>query len=114
MNAAKTAFGLAAILCAAALAPSAFTKSAKPAPAKAAKVVSGVIAGFECGDNCYISIRTDDGADLDALCHAMECAPWVEAQKIPKAMVGREVKATLGKGRQTDAEGKVMGTEPTP
>lgn len=82
-------------------------KQAKVKPA-AAKIVSGTIVGFECGERCYLSIEAD-GAALAAPCHARECAPWVDAQDMPKAMIGREVKATLGAGPYFDAAGVGLG-----
>ena len=81
-------------------------KPARPAPAPQ---VSGTVAAFDCGDNCYLTIRKADGEEIYALCHAPQCAPWVEEQAIPKQMIGRKVTATLGKGKQTDASGAAMG-----
>jgi hypothetical protein len=84
---------------------------AKPTQSKPARPVEvvGVIAAFDCGDNCYLTIKKADGEDVYALCHAPQCAPWVEEQAIPKQMIGRKVTATLGKGKQTDGAGTVMG-----
>ena len=84
---------------------------AKPTQSKPAKPmeVTGVIAAFDCGDNCYLTIKKADGEDVYALCHAPQCAPWVEEQAIPKQMIGRKVTATMGKGKQTDGAGTVMG-----
>jgi len=82
---------------------------AKPIKAPKPKLVAGTIAGFGCGDNCYLTIKIADDKEIDVLCRAKECAPWVDAQEIPQAMIGRSVKATLGKGKQIDAAGDVMG-----
>jgi hypothetical protein len=98
-----------AALAALLLAAPAQAKPPKRPIAVAAKPVSGTIAGFECAVRCYLSIETADGASVSAPCHARECAPWVDAQEMPKAMVGREVKATLGAGPQFDAAGVGLG-----
>lgn len=95
------------------LAPPAVAKTAN-VPAKAARpapttLVQGTIAAFDCGDNCYLTIKKADGEEVYALCHAPQCAPWVEEQAMPKQMIGRKITATLGKGKQTDGAGTVMG-----
>lgn len=82
---------------------------AKPAKPAKPKEVVGTIAAFDCGDNCYLTIKKADGEDVYALCHAPQCAPWVEEQAIPKQLIGRKVTATLGKGKQKDAAGTDMG-----
>lgn len=82
---------------------------AKPAKAPKPQEVAGTIAAFDCGDNCYLTIKKADGEEVYALCHAPQCAPWVEEQAIPRQMIGRKVTATLGKGKQTDGAGTVMG-----
>lgn len=110
----KSAIRRAALLAAVALAASLSVTSlsarpAKPTPAKAAKTITGAISGFDCGDNCYLTIQTAEGEDVAALCHAKQCAPWVEEQALPKTMMGRKVRATLGKGKQLDGSGAVMG-----
>ena len=89
----------------------AFAAPAQAKPAKPAKPaeIAGTIAAFDCGDNCYLTIKKADGEEIYALCHAPQCAPWVEEQAIPKQLIGRKVAATLGKGKQTDAAGTVMG-----
>ena len=84
---------------------------AKPTQSKPARPVEvvGVIAAFDCGDNCYLTIKKADGEEVYALCHAPQCAPWVDEQAIPKQMIGRKVTATLGKGKQIDGGGNEQG-----
>lgn len=114
MKAIKSASRLAAILAALALvqtvgvSPS-IAKSAKATPKSATKAIVGKIVAFDCGDNCYLTVQTAEGTDVVGLCHAPQCAPWVEEQAMPKAMFGRKVRATVGMGKQTDGAGNVMG-----
>lgn len=106
---AATILPLVSLAAALALAAPAHAKPARPAkPAKTTEI-SGTIAAFDCGDNCYLTVKKADGEEIYALCHAPQCAPWVEEQAMPKQMIGRKITATLGKGKQTDAAGTVMG-----
>ncbi|MFH1795672.1 MAG: hypothetical protein ABIK36_11200 [Pseudomonadota bacterium] len=86
-----------------------------PAPVWASMdtdVVSGRIGLYECGDNCYLTIRTEDGEDLTGLCAAPECEAWNENAEMPADFVGRAVTVTIEMGEQTDADGNVMGEFP--
>ena len=83
-------------------------KKQKGKTAATAKTLEGVIKGFECGDNCYLTIKVGK-ADETGLCEAKACVPWFENQKMPRAMVGRKVKVTLATGVQRDGSGKAMG-----
>ncbi len=80
--------------------------------AEPARIISGTIRKFECGDNCYLTIRTKSG-DTTALCEAKACRPWFENQKMPKKLLGRRVKATVGVGKQFDGNYDVVGTFPS-
>lgn len=78
----------------------------------AAKVVTGTISGFECGDNCYLTIVDKQGKEHTGLCSA---EPLCE--KIMTATgdnlggyKGKKVKVTVGTGQQVDGSGTVMGT----
>ena len=95
-----------AILLVAAFALSVFDVSAS-------ETVSGAIKGYECGDNCYLTIERKGGDDLTGLCSAIECDPWNEEVAIPEDMIGRKVTVTVEMGQQTDAEGNVMGEFPS-
>ncbi len=75
-------------------------------------VVSGEIRAYECGDNCYLTILSEDGEELTGLCAAPECDPWNEVAEMPARFVGRPVTVTIEMGEQTDAEGNVMGEFP--
>ena len=74
----------------------------------ATKTIEGTIRKFECGDNCYLTIKTAKSEET-GLCEAKACVPWFEKQKMPKSFVGKKVKATTGTGVQRDASGRTMG-----
>lgn len=77
---------------------------AKDAPKK----LTGVITKFECGDNCYLTIRTRTGEET-GLCEARQCVPWFENQAMPKRFVGKRVTVTTGIGKQFDGNYDVVG-----
>ena len=80
------------------------------APAFAAdRTVSGTIAGYECGDNCYLTIRTAKGEELTGLCFAKACEPWNEVAEMPRKYLGKRIEARVGTGQQIDGSGNVMG-----
>ena len=77
---------------------------AKP-PAK----IAGIIKGFECGDNCYLTISTTGSGEITGLCVAKACSPWNSVAKIPHRLIGAKVIVTLGIAHQVDSEGNDMG-----
>ena len=82
-------------------------------PAHAAgKRVDGRIKSFECGDNCYLTIVTKSGKELNALCAAKACEPWNAETEIPRDLIGRKVRVTLDTGVQLDGSGNEMGSYP--
>ncbi|PSC05130.1 hypothetical protein SLNSH_09920 [Alsobacter soli] len=78
-------------------------------PAFAQQRLSGRIAGFNCGDNCYLTIKTDAGREVDGLCVAKACRPWNEATELPAKLEGRRVVVRVGSSKQYDGDGNVMG-----
>jgi len=74
---------------------------------------TGTIAGFECGDNCYLTIKTSGGGELTGLCVAEACEPWLVEAAMPAELVGKPVSVTVGVGQQLDNEGNVMGDFPS-
>jgi hypothetical protein len=78
--------------------------------AHAGDKLAGQIGSFECGDNCYLTIVTDEGTDLTGLCVAPECEPWNAEVAIPEDLIGADVVVTVGTADQTDAAGTVMGS----
>ena len=71
--------------------------------------VTGTIAGYECGDNCYLTITSESGEAQVGLCAAPECQPWNEVAEMPEDLIGRAVAATVSTGTQFDNEGNAMG-----
>src|SRR5262249_6688866 len=75
------------------------------------RVVEGTITHYECGDNCYLTIRDSNRRDHVGLCTAPLCQSWNQNAKIPNRFIGKPVKVTVGRGKQVDGEGTtVMGT----
>ena len=74
----------------------------------ATKTLEGAIRKFECGDNCYLTIKTAKGEET-GLCEAKACEAWFEKQKMPRSMIGKKVKVTTTTGVQRDASGNAMG-----
>lgn len=72
------------------------------------RTLTGVIRKFECGDNCYLTIKTSAG-EKTGLCEAKACIPWFENQKMPKKFPGRKVRVTTGIGKQFDGNYDVVG-----
>ncbi|MCW1843028.1 hypothetical protein [Prosthecomicrobium hirschii] len=78
------------------------------AEAKPPRTAEGTILSFECGDNCYLTIRSG-GRKLTGLCTAKACEPWNDETQIPKKLIGKAVRVTITQGKQVDGEGNVMG-----
>jgi hypothetical protein len=78
--------------------------------AQAGDKLAGAIGSFECGDNCYLTIVTEDGTDLTGLCAAPACENWNAEVMIPEDQIGRYVLATVGTADQVDGSGTVMGS----
>ena len=72
-------------------------------------MAGGKIVRFECGDNCYLTIKPEDGEEITGLCEAETCQPWNEVAEIPQDLIGTDAEVTLGTGKQFDAEGNEMG-----
>ncbi len=77
---------------------------------KPARTITGTIKGFECGDNCYLTIKDSRGKERTGLCTAAACQSWNENTVMPKRFKGKRVRITVGKGKQLDGAGTVMGT----
>lgn len=63
-------------------------------------VLTGTVAGFECGDNCYLTVTFGEAGQLVGLCVAPECANWNEQVAIPEGLVGAAVRVEVGVGEQ--------------
>ncbi|UOG90940.1 MAG: SH3 domain-containing protein [Candidatus Thiothrix sulfatifontis] len=73
------------------------------------KTLVGVIASYECGDNCYLTITDKQGVPHSGLCSAPLCDAWNEVAEMPAKFKNKKVKATVGTGTQYDGSGNVMG-----
>lgn len=71
--------------------------------------ITGTIRGFECGDNCYLTIVDGKKAEQVGLCAAPECESWNELTVMPSRYKGKRVTVTVGQGQQVDDSGNVMG-----
>ena len=68
----------------------------------------GRIVSFECGDNCYLTIKDQFGGQHMGLCVAALCGPWNKETSIPKPLIGRKVVADIGMGTQLNGNGDIM------
>lgn len=69
--------------------------------------LEGKIVSFDCGDNCYLTIKTKDAQEI-GLCVAPECDPWNAEAAMPKALIGKSVKATIGIGERYMDDGTLV------
>lgn len=81
----------------------------EPETDTAGKTLVGVIASYECGDNCYLTITDKQGVPHSGLCSAPLCDAWNEVAEMPAKFKNKKVKATVGTGTQYDGGGNVMG-----
>jgi hypothetical protein len=84
-----------------------------PAHAKKDQTMIDTIMGFECGDNCYLTIVDENGQVHQALCGDTQvCDKMMENPDDP-ALGGYKrklVKVAIAQGKQFDGAGNVMGT----
>ncbi len=71
--------------------------------------LDGRIQRFDCGDNCWLTIKDAKGAEHSALCASDICRPWAEHQAMPAQFVGVKVSVRVRKSKAVDGEGNVMG-----
>ena len=69
----------------------------------------GTIASYECGDNCYLTVKDEQGTDHVALCTAPECTSWNELAEMPASFLQRKVQVSVGRAKQYDGAGNEMG-----
>ncbi len=90
-----------------------FTATLMAAPALAKnKTATGKIVSFECGDNCYLTVKPKTGDEINALCSVDLCANWYENQAMQPKYIGKSVKITIGTDKQVDGAGNDMGDYP--
>ncbi len=73
------------------------------------RIIEGRIAGYECGDNCYLRIVDKNQKEHTGLCTARECRPWNNQGEMPSRFIGKRVLVTVGTGVQIDSSGKERG-----
>ncbi|MEP6566850.1 MAG: hypothetical protein ABJB10_17090 [Mesorhizobium sp.] len=73
------------------------------------KTITGKIRGFECGDNCYLTIVDSKKAEQVGLCVAPQCKTWNEQVAMPRRYKGKRVTVTVGQAQQFDDSGNVIG-----
>jgi hypothetical protein len=78
--------------------------------AKVTKVIEGTIAGFGCGDNCYLTITDKKGKEHTGLCSAPLCNEWNAQGMMPERYKGTRVKVTVSRGTRFDGAGRVVDT----
>ncbi len=71
--------------------------------------LTGKIKLYECGDNCYLTVRDAQGQDHTGLCTANLCTAWNEKATMPARYLNKRVKITVGTGVQMDAAENIMG-----
>jgi len=84
-----------------------------PAYAQKNKTMIGTIMGFECGDNCYLTIVDENGQDYQALCGDEKVCDKIMDNIDDPDLGGYKrklVKVIIGQGKQFDGAGNVMGT----
>jgi hypothetical protein len=86
---------------------------ANTAYAQKDKTMIGTIMGFECGDNCYLTVVDENGQDHQALCSDDKvCEKMMDNIDDPNlgGYKRKLVKVVIGQGQQFDSAGNVMGT----
>ena len=78
--------------------------------AKSTTVIEGTISSYECGDNCYLTIKDKKGKDHTGLCSAPLCQEWNHQAEMPDRYKGRRVKVTVGRGTRFDGSGNAVDT----
>ena len=73
------------------------------------KTLEGIITGYDCGDNCYLSITDKQGEEHSGLCTAPLCEAWNQAAEMPASFLNKRVKASVGTDTQYDGGGTSMG-----
>lgn len=69
----------------------------------------GKITGYECGDNCYLTITDEFGMEHTGLCVADACRPWNKVAEMPRRHLGKTVVVQITMGTQLDGSGNPAG-----
>lgn len=79
--------------------------SAAQAQSAAPPKMAATISKFECGDNCWLTVKWKQG-EKQLLC-MKACAAWAEKTQMPKSFVGRKVTVTLGVAPAFDGSNEI-------
>ena len=87
------------------------TPKSNPTPntSNITSTLTGVITSYDCGDNCYLTVKDSKGEEHVGLCSAPLCESWNEVTSMPNSYKNRKVKIGVGTGTQYDGGGNVMG-----
>lgn len=85
------------------------TPTPKPSSKPTGKTLTGTIVSYECGDNCYLTLKDEQGTEHVALCTAPQCDSWNELAAIPASFLQKKVQVNLGRAKQYDGAGNEMG-----
>lgn len=80
-----------------------------PTPKPTGKTLTGTIVSYECGDNCYLTVKDEQGTEHVALCTAPQCDSWNEVAAMPKSFLKKKVQVSVGRAKQYDGAGNEMG-----
>lgn len=85
------------------------TPTPKPSSKPTGKTLTGTIVSYECGDNCYLTLKDEQGTEHVALCTAPQCDSWNELAAMPASFLQKKVQVNLGRAKQYDGAGNEMG-----
>ena len=60
------------------------------------RTITGRIVSYDCGDNCYLTIKDSKGKEHSGLCSAAVCQKWNEAVEMPERYKGDMVRIQVG------------------
>lgn len=89
--------------------PTPTANETETSPAPSGETLTGTIASYECGDNCYLTVKDEQGNDHVALCTAPQCDSWNEVAEMPTSFLQKKVQVSLGRAKQYDGAGNEMG-----
>ena len=86
---------------------------ARSGPERAPKswTTTARLVGFECGDNCWLSVKDARGRRESVLCNAPQCERWMSLGTLPKRLVGKRVKMSMRMGKAMSGD-VVMAESP--
>ncbi len=69
------------------------------------RTITGRIVSYECGDNCYLTIKDSKGKEHTGLCTASACQKWNENVEMPERYKGDMVRIQVGTDWRYDGSG---------